>query len=263
MSWSMVWNDLWPSGALSVYSWSSLQLELKDIMWLTWCLYGVGLHLLLHGDLLQWWSCEGLQLVLEYLELWGSTSVCLSSSTGWPAWLSLVDRPVGPSSGLSALFGGVYWTTVVVRSSVQGSEVSSVVTIEKFVIKGRAGSMWVGMTASRARPAWLWIGCLHVWMTYWMRLMLWMSGELCPGLGPVGTAHTLLQVVCGEPGGLVCQGGLVLHADPIPCLMISYCMLQDHNLHHFSYLFIGNFALADDGTDSIWGGMYTFIWELL
>ena len=37
--------------------------------------------------------------------------------------------------------GGVYWMSLVARSSAQGSEVSSVVAIEAFVVKGRAGSV--------------------------------------------------------------------------------------------------------------------------
>ena len=62
--------------------------------------------------------------------------------------------------------------------------------------------------------------------------------------------------------GLVCQGGLVLQADPILCLMVFHCVLQTNNLHNFSDFFSGEFALANDGTYSIREGMYTFIWEL-
>ena len=72
--WRVVWNDVWPLGAWSVYNWPSWHAVLgsNDIIWLTWCLWGVGVHLLLCGDLL-WWSCEGLQL--ECLD--GLLFVCL------------------------------------------------------------------------------------------------------------------------------------------------------------------------------------------
>ena len=73
--WRVVWNDVWPSGARSVYNWPSWQAVLgsNDIIWLTWCLRGVRVHLLLHGDLLLWWSCGGLWL--ECLD--GLLYVCL------------------------------------------------------------------------------------------------------------------------------------------------------------------------------------------
>ena len=69
----VVWNDLWPLGALSGYNWPSFTWDrFKDeVRWLTLYLNGVQLCLLHLGDLLLWWSCEGLLLLLLFLWLLG------------------------------------------------------------------------------------------------------------------------------------------------------------------------------------------------
>ena len=80
--WRVVWNDVWPSGAQSVYSWPSLQVVLgsNDIIWLTWCLWGVRVHLLLCSDLLLWWL---LWRAVTGMPWWAPAG--LSTSAWWPA----------------------------------------------------------------------------------------------------------------------------------------------------------------------------------
>ena len=60
-------------------------------------------------------------------------------------------RPSEPSSGLSAFIWGVYWMSLVVGSSAQGSEMSSVMTIEALMVEGGTASALVCITTSRAR----------------------------------------------------------------------------------------------------------------
>ena len=199
-------------------------------MWLTWCLYGVRLHLPLCRDLLQQQSCEGLLTATCVSWVVGSASVCLSSSTGWPAQPSSAARPMGPSSWLSALVRGVYWTCVGVGSPAQGSEMSSVVTVEALMVKGGTASAWMGITTSRARV----LGCrLDICMYGWFTRWGWCNGchvSSALGLGLLKLLTPGFELFTVSQKGLVHQGGLVLQADPIPCLMILYCMLQDHNL---------------------------------
>ena len=70
ISCKVVWNDLWPSGAMSVHNWPSSTWDwpIDEVRWLTLYLYSVGPCLPHLGDLLLWQSCEGLLLLL--LPLW-------------------------------------------------------------------------------------------------------------------------------------------------------------------------------------------------
>ena len=48
--------------------------------------------------------------------------------------------------------------------------------------------------------------------------------------------------------GLVGELGLVLELDPVLCLMVSHCVLQDHTFEHFYGVGMVEFALRDEGT---------------
>ena len=48
---------------------------------------------------------------------------------------------------------------------------------------------------------------------------------------------------------LVGELGLVLELDPVPCLLVSHCMLQEHDFEHFYGLGENEFTLGDEGTD--------------
>ena len=50
--------------------------------------------------------------------------------------------------------------------------------------------------------------------------------------------------------------------DPASGLMISHCMLQDHDFEHFLCLGLGEFALGDEVTDAHEQHMYTLAWVL-
>ena len=62
--------------------------------------------------------------------------------------------------------------------------------------------------------------------------------------------------------GLVGELGLILKPDPVPCLMVMPCMLQDHDCEHFYGLERSEFALGDEGTDTSRQGMDTHVGEL-
>ena len=49
--------------------------------------------------------------------------------------------------------------------------------------------------------------------------------------------------------GLAGELGLVLQLDPVPCLVVSHCMLQDHDFEHFLGMGVSEFTLGDEGTD--------------
>ena len=73
----VVWNDLWPLGALSVYNWPSSTWDRfeDEVRWLTLYLNGVGLHLLCLGDLLLllFLNCCGFcRVVLLCSEIYGT-----------------------------------------------------------------------------------------------------------------------------------------------------------------------------------------------
>ena len=51
--------------------------------------------------------------------------------------------------------------------------------------------------------------------------------------------------------------------DPVPCLMVLHCMLQDHDFEHFYGLGMGEFALGDEGIDMSRQGMNTLVRELV
>ena len=57
--------------------------------------------------------------------------------------------------------------------------------------------------------------------------------------------------------GLVDELGLVLEPDPVPCLVVSHCMLQDDNVEHFLGLVVSEFTLEDKVTDVSRQGMDT------
>ena len=42
--------------------------------------------------------------------------------------------------------------------------------------------------------------------------------------------------------GLVGDLGLVLEPEPVPCLMVSHCMLQDYDFEHFYGLVVSEFT---------------------
>ena len=83
------------------------------------------------------------------------------------------------------------------------------------------------------------------------------------GLGLLELLIPGLELLAVGQEGLVCQGGLVLQADPIPGLMIFYCMLQGHYFHAFSDFSAGEFTFNNEGAYSIGKGMHTFAQELL
>ena len=62
--------------------------------------------------------------------------------------------------------------------------------------------------------------------------------------------------------GLVGELGLVLELDPVPCLAVLHCVLQDDDVEHFYSLGVVKFVLGDEGTYISRWGMDTLIREL-
>ena len=58
----------------------------------------------------------------------------------------------------------------------------------------------------------------------------------------------LEQLAVGEKS-LVGELGLVLEPDPVPCLMVSCSMLQDHEFKHLLGFGVRKFTLVDEGCD--------------
>ena len=56
--------------------------------------------------------------------------------------------------------------------------------------------------------------------------------------------------------------GLVLHLDPVPGLMVTQGMLEDHHLQHLLHLVVCELALVDEDYDPNVKGVDAFI-ELL
>ena len=61
---------------------------------------------------------------------------------------------------------------------------------------------------------------------------------------------------------LVGELGLVLEPDLVSGLMVSHCMLQDHDFVHLLGLGVGKLALGNKGTDVGRQGMDTLVREL-
>ena len=61
---------------------------------------------------------------------------------------------------------------------------------------------------------------------------------------------------------LVGELGLVLELNQAPCLMVSHCMLQDHEFWHLLGFGVREFTLGDEGNDMGVLGMDTLIGEL-
>ena len=55
----------------------------------------------------------------------------------------------------------------------------------------------------------------------------------------------LEQLAMGEKS-LVGELELVLEPDPVPCLMVSHCMLQDHEIKHLLGFGVREFTLGDE-----------------
>ena len=62
--------------------------------------------------------------------------------------------------------------------------------------------------------------------------------------------------------GLVGELGLVLELDPVPYLVVSHCVLQDHDFEYLYGLGVSEFTLGDEGRDMGTQGMDTLIREL-
>ena len=69
------------------------------------------------------------------------------------------------------------------------------------------------------------------------------------------------QLAAGEKG-LVCELGLILEPDSVPCLVVSHCMLQDHELQHLLHFGGGKLALGDEGGNAGGQGMHILVREL-
>ena len=58
----------------------------------------------------------------------------------------------------------------------------------------------------------------------------------------------LQHLALGEMN-LVGEVGVLLELDPVPCLMVSHSMLQDHDLEHLLGFGVGEFTLRDKCSD--------------
>ena len=57
--------------------------------------------------------------------------------------------------------------------------------------------------------------------------------------------------------GLLYKLGLIVELDPVPGLMVSHCMLQDHELKHLLCFRLGELGLGDKGGNVGGQGMVT------
>ena len=71
----------------------------------------------------------------------------------------------------------------------------------------------------------------------------------------------LKQLAVGEKN-LVGELGLVLELDPVPCLMVKHCALQEHEFWHLFGFGVREFTMGDDSSDMGIQGMDTLIREL-
>ena len=59
--------------------------------------------------------------------------------------------------------------------------------------------------------------------------------------------------------GLVCDLGLVLLPNPVPSLVVSHSVLENHYLHHLLGFWVREPALGDEVRNALGQGMYPFI----